>query len=161
MAIKIKSLEVDKLSKKSLDKQFLYKDIFLDLSPSVSLNSQLNRTETLNDIQAMYDLEAIKNSIRTAFLCSPGDKILNPTYGVNLNQFLFEPVDDFTTDIIQDTIEVQLPRMEPRITLKNVQVIGDEDNNQYNIYLQIDVPSLNIYGVSLKSVLNSSGYTVI
>ena len=161
MAIKINSLKVDKLSEKSLKGDYLYKDLAFDLSQGVSYNNQLNKTETLRDVAALYDIEAVKNSITTAFLTSPGDKILNPTYGVDLRQYIFEPIDDFTTDIIKDDIETKLPLMEPRINVKNVVVEGDEDNNQYNIYLQIDVPSLDIYGLSIKSQLDSTGYTVL
>jgi hypothetical protein len=51
--------------------------------------------------------------------------------------------------------------MEPRITVKNVVVEADEDNNQYNISLRIDVPSLDIQGLSIKSKLDSSGYTIL
>jgi hypothetical protein len=42
--------------------------------------------------------------------------------------------------------------------VQGVTVIPDPDNNQYNITLQIDVPSLNIYGISLRNTLNSTGY---
>lgn len=161
MAIKINSLKIDKLSDKALKRDYLYKDLALDLSQDVSYNNQLNKTETLKDVRAIYDIESVKNSITTAFLTSPGDKILNPTYGVDLRQFLFEPIDDFTSEIIQDLIETQLPIMEPRVIVRDVSVIGDEDNNQYNISLTIDVPSLNIYGVSIKSELNNVGYTIL
>lgn len=161
MAIKIKSLEAEKVSKKALQDGYLYKDIFLDLTPGFSFNPQLNKKELVNELQALYDLESVKNSIRTAFLTAPGDKILNPTYGVDLREFLFEPVSDFTTDIIKEKIEVQLPIMEPRITIDDVEVIGDEDNNQYDIYLKINIPSLDIYGVQLKSTLNNTGYVIV
>jgi len=161
MAIKINSLKIDKLSDKALKSDYLYKDLALDLSQDVSYNNQLNKTETLKDVRAIYDIESVKNSITTAFLTSPGDKILNPTYGVDLRQFVFEPIDDFTSEIIQDLIETQLPIMEPRVVVRDVSVIGDEDINQYNISLTIDVPSLNIYGVSIKSELNNVGYTIL
>lgn len=160
MAIKIKSLEAPSVSKKALGNGFLYKDLALDLSPSYSYNSQLNRNEVLKDVQAIFDIESVKNSVVNALLTSPGEKILNPTYGVDLRQYLFEPVDDFTTELIKDDIEIKLPAMEPRIVLKNVEVIGDEDNNQYLIELQIDVPSLDVYGLSIKSELAATGYTV-
>jgi phage baseplate assembly protein W len=161
MAIKINSLKIDKLSDKALKSDYLYKDLALDLSQDVSYNNQLNKTETLRDVRAIYDIESVKNSIATAFLTSPGDKILNPTYGVDLRQFIFEPIDDFTSEIIQDLIETQLPIMEPRVILSDVSVIGNEDINQYDISMKIDVPSLNIYGVSIKSQLNSVGYTIL
>lgn len=160
MAIKIKSLEVPAVSKKALDSGFLYKDLSLDLSPSYSYNSQLNRSEVLKDLQALFDVESVKNSVVNALLTSPGEKLLNPTYGVDLRQYLFEPIDDFTTELIQDDIETKLPLMEPRITLQDVVVVADEDNNQYNIELKIDVPSLDIYGLSIKSELASTGYTI-
>jgi phage baseplate assembly protein W len=161
MAIKIKSLEVPSVSKKALANGFLYKDLSLDLSPSYSYNSQLNRNEVLKDVQAIFDVESVKNSVVNALLTTPGEKILDPTYGVDLRQYLFEPIDDFTTDLIRDDIEIKLPRMEPRIELKSVNVVADEDNNQYNIELQIDVPSLDIYGLSIKSELASTGYTIV
>jgi phage baseplate assembly protein W len=160
MAIKIKSLEAPPVSKNALENGFLYKDLSLDLSPSYSYNSQLNRNEVLKDVQAIFDVESVKNSVVNALLTSPGEKILNPTYGVDLRQYLFEPIDDFTTELIKDDIEIKLPTMEPRIVLKSVNVIADEDNNQYNIELQIDVPSLDVYGLSIKSELASTGYVI-
>lgn len=161
MAIKITSLKIDKLSEKSLKGDYLYKDLKFDLETSVSYNTQLNKREFLNDIEALYDIEAVKNSIKTAFLTAPGQKILNPEYGVDLRQYIFEPIDDFTAEIIKDDIESKLPQMEPRITLRNVSVVGDEDNQTYWIELQIDVPSLDIEGLSIKSELNSVGYTIL
>ena len=161
MAIKIKSLSVDNVTENALIQGYLYKDVFFDLDNEYSYNSQLNRQEKLKDIQAIYDVEAVKNSIKNHFLTAPGQKILNPTFGIDLRQYLFDPVDDFTSDIIQDDIEIKLPRSEPRIKLVNVSVEADEDNQQYNIDLQINVPSLGIYGLSIKSELKSTGYTIL
>ena len=67
----------------------------------------------------------------------------------------------FTEEDIEEDIKVNLPRFEPRIELENVEVQGLEDEQQYNIQLQINVPSLNVYGLSLRSVLNSNGYNFI
>jgi len=161
MSIKINSLKIDRISEKTLKDDYLYKDLALDLRSDVSYNNQLNKQENLRDLAAIYDVESVKNSISTAFLTSPGDKILNPTYGVDLRQYIFDTIDDFTSDIIKDDIETKLPLMEPRVTVKNVQVTPDEDNNQYDISFEIDVPSLDIKGLSIKSQLNSTGYTVI
>lgn len=161
MKIKIKSIEATSQVEKSLKKNYLYKDVFFDLSKNYSYNNQLNKVEYLNDVLPLYDIEAVKNSIATAFLTAPGQKILNPTYGVDLRQFIFETVDDINSDIIKDIIKTQLPFLEPRINIQNVSVIGDEDEQIYYINLQIDVPSLDVYGLSIKSQLNSTGYTVL
>lgn len=161
MSIKIKSLKVDRKTERNLASDYLYKDMRFDLSNRYSYNSQLNKNEKINDLQPLYDIESIKNSIVNHFLTSPGQKILNPTFGIDLRRFLFDPVDDFTSDIIHDEIESKLPRSEPRIRIKNLTVVADEDNQQYDIDLQIDVPSLGILGLSIKSELKSTGYTIL
>jgi phage baseplate assembly protein W len=139
VSIKIKSIESDSLTKRSLERDFLYKDVFLDLRPSVYLNRQLNKKEPLKDIDALYDIEAVKNSIMTALTTSPGDKILTPKYGIDLRRYLFEPIDDFILDIIKDDIEIKLPVMEPRVQVVNVDVQGSEDTNEIYITMQINV----------------------
>jgi phage baseplate assembly protein W len=160
MNIKIGSVGVDKATERSINSGFLYKDLSLDLQSDRSFNSQLNKTEYLKDVAALFDVEAIKNSITNAFLTAPGQKILNPTYGVDLRQYLFEPIDDYTTSLIESDIADKLPLAEPRIEVIDVTVTGDEENNQYNIELQIDVPSLGITGLSIKSTLATVGYVV-
>lgn len=161
VAIKIKSLSVDKQTEKTLERNYLYKDIFFDLVNGYSYNSQLNKKDNINDIQGLFDIESVKNSIVNHFLTAPGQKILNPEFGIDLRRFLFDPVDDFTSDIIQDEIENKLPESEPRIEIKNVSVVADEDLQQYNIELEVDIPALAAYGVSIKSELKSIGYTIL
>jgi len=159
--IKIDSVAVSKADNNAIKQNYLYKDLFLDLQNSYSYNAQLNRKEELKDIAGLYDVEAIKSSIANALLTSPGEKILNPEFGVDLRRFIFEPVDVFTTQEIQADIEENLPNFEPRIELERVEVEALEEEQQYNIQLQINVPSLNVYGLSLRSVLNSNGYNFI
>ena len=80
---------------------------------------------------------------------------------MNLTQYIFEPVDAFITMIIRDDIVTKLPDMEPRIEVVNVSVVGDAETQTYNIELKIDVPSLGITGISIKSQLNSTGYSIL
>jgi len=159
--IKIDTVSVSEADNNAIKQNYLYKDLFLDIENSYSYNAQLNRKEELKDIAGLYDIESIKNSIANALLTSPGEKILNPEFGIDLRRFIFEPVDIFTTQEIQSDIEENLPGFEPRIELERVDVQALEEEQQYNIQLQINVPSLNVYGLSLRSVLNSNGYNFI
>ena len=159
--IKIDNVSVSKAESNAIKHNYLYKDLFLDIKNSYSYNAQLNRKEELKDIAGLYDIEAIKNSITNILLTSPGQKILNPEFGIDLRRYIFEPVDEFTEEDIQEDIEDNLPNFEPRIELEQVEVQALEEEQQYNIQLQINVPSLNVYGLSLRSVLNSNGYNFI
>ena len=138
--IKIDSVSVSKADDNAIKQDYLYKDLFLDIKNSYSYNAQLNRKEELKDVAGLYDIESIKNSIANALLTSPGEKILNPEFGIDLRRFIFEPVDIFTTQEIRADIEENLPNFEPRIELEKVDVQALEDQQQYNIQLQINVP---------------------
>lgn len=159
--IKLTDVGVTKQEQIALSQQYLYKDLFLDLQNSYSYNNQLNRSVQLKDLQALFDINAISQSITNILLTTPGQKILNPEFGIDLRQYIFDPVDDFATQEIQADIEEKLPNLEPRIELESVEVTANIDEQQYNIVLQINVPSLNVYGLSLKSVLNSNGYAIV
>jgi len=159
--IKISDVSVDKKDNAALKGGYLYKDLFLDLVPEVYYNKQLNKDVVLKDIQGSYDLQAIKNSIINAFLTSPGQKILNPEFGIDLRRYLFDPVNSSTAYKIRYDIDTKLPEQEPRIQLQKVNVDAITDAQEYYIALQINIPSLNAYGITLKSLLNSNGYYVL
>ena len=159
--IRISDVSVDKRDNTALEGGYLYKDLFLDLEPEVYYNKQLNKNVILKDVQGSYDLQAIKNSIINIFLTSPGQKILNPEFGLDLRRYLFEPVNSSTAYEIKYDINTKLPEQEPRIRLLNVDVDAIIDAQEYYVAMQIDIPSLNAYGITLKSLLNSNGYYVL
>jgi phage baseplate assembly protein W len=159
--IKLKNIEVSDLDNASLTDSYLYKDVLFDLNPQYTYNAQINKKERLRDIDALFDEEAVRNSVVNCFLTSPGQKILNPEFGVDLRDYLFDPISQFTTEFIKMVIEDKLPLMEPRISLQNVSVIANEEEQQYDVTLEIDIPSLNVYGLSLKGKLNNNGYTLV
>ena len=159
--IKITDVSVTKSENSALEDGYLYKDLLLDIEPAVYYNKQLNKTVMLKDIQGSYDMDAIKNSITNIFLTTPGQKILSPEFGINLRRFIFEPANSFTAYRIKADILNNLPDMEPRIELQEVTVIPVPNEHEFYVTLQINVPSLNAYGISLKSLLNSNGYYVL
>lgn len=158
ISLKLTDIAITKEQEANLKRSYLYKDVILDLKQDVWHTNAINRNIALNDIQAFYDIEAVKNSIANCFLTSPGQRILYPEYGIDLRRFLFSPISDGTAYFITRTIEDSLPIFEPRIEVVNVRVVPDEDNNQYDVFLQINVPSLDIFGLILKNYLNSNGY---
>jgi len=143
----------------SIPKQeVVYKDLRLDIELNYTKNKQLLKRKEIKDIQNSVNLEAIKNSLFNLFTTIPGQKILNPVYGLNLVQYLFTGLTTTNARLIGEAIFSGVQRFEPRIRTRNINVDPDFDNNQYNISLVIDVPALNIQGVGLKGVLSDSGY---
>ena len=151
-AIKITSLSP------TLSSRVLFNDLRLDLETNYTKNTQLLKKKEIKKIQNSENIDAIKNSIFNLFTTMPGQKILNPIYGLNLQQFIFTGLSELNGKLMAETILKGINKYEPRVKVKNVNVEVDYDNNQYNIYLLLNVPALNNTVISLKGTLSESGY---
>lgn len=151
--IKKNNEQLDVSFKKNVD--IIYSDLHLDLKTQFTIQNQLYHSLNRKDLVLDYNEEVIKNSLKTLFSTLPGQKILNPTYGLNLAQFLFYPINKFYAENIGKTILAGLRLYEPRITVTNVNVYPNieemlyEINISYNISLFPDTDvskSFNFFG---------------
>jgi phage baseplate assembly protein W len=83
--------------------------------------------------------EQVKYNLINLILTDPGEKILNPTFGVGLRRYLFEP--EIDQDILQDIIQTQINRNIPYVTLNDVTIQNDPDKN--TSYVTIDYSLIN------------------
>ena len=72
---------------------------------------------------------SLKNLIYTNFYERP----FNPNLGSNIRGLLFEPLDTITGVTLEKEIRVLVGNYEPRISLKDVQVVTDYDRNSYQV----------------------------
>lgn len=94
----------------------------------VDINYKLN---TYNkDLKLAYESEAINNSIRNILTTLKGTLPGNPNFGTNLEEALFEIIDEITLSFIEDIILVELEKQEPRIIVKRINFDVKEDENQ-------------------------------
>lgn len=144
----------------SAERAFKYKDVHLDLKEdSKVLPRGLFRDSNVTDIEASLDEAAILNSIVNIFNTVPGQKLLSPTFGLDLRRYLFSPMSAATADHMMDAILLNLSVMEPRIVLEKVDIIPVYDENQYIISLYITIPTLNILDANYTGALNTEGFT--
>jgi phage baseplate assembly protein W len=142
MAIKIKNLE--QVSKNYTDQRYLYKDLSLDISQTKIESPGFKLAIPGTDIRASFDLSAIKNSLQNLFNTKPGQRFLFPEYGLDLNQFLFQPITQANGNVIGNKIFTTINKYESRVKVRRVEVLLEPDNNQYVINILIDIPLLNI-----------------
>ena len=96
-----------------------------------------------SDIKVSYDYQAIANSLTNLFNTTPGQRFLFPDYGLDLKQFLFSPVTEFTARSIGSALLRGITKYEPRVNVININVEAIPDANQYNITLILGFPTLN------------------
>ena len=140
------------------EKKTRYRDLFLDLDEESVGTKTFFAKDTKTDLKLSTDEAAIVNSIRNIFSTSPGERILEPTFGLNLKQWMFQPLDDFTAQEIGDTIIEGIERYEPRVLVNTVNIDTDHENSQYTIKLVLTIPSLNINSKAYDAILGQPGF---
>jgi hypothetical protein len=158
------AIRLDFLGKQTADIQNLYqyKDIKLDITPSFTRNPQVLKTDEQNDLESIYDINVITNSIKNFLTTIPGQKILNPFFGIDLRKYLFQPVNVRIASIISSDIRSQIGLFEPRVTIRDVIVQPVPDENLYVLEI-FYAPNIrgNNEPIKLEGVLDSDGYFII
>ena len=105
-----------------------YKDI--DLSFSTKVNG---------DIFKKTEAASVKQAIKTLLMTNYGEKPFNFMYGANLNNYLFENLEDIDEDEISDIISATIANYESRAIFKQVdaRILPDYNTIQLTIYFQI------------------------
>lgn len=156
--IKIESLPQIDLN----NREYAFSDLHLDLKLDYTDRSSVGAKAEKRDVKMDFDLAAIKNSIVNILTTSPGEKILNPPFGLDLRDYLFDPISDTTADLIKARIKEGLRDQEPRIVFnQEPEVTPDEENNQYTIEFNIGVPFLEISKFLFVGLLKFDGFVLL
>lgn len=161
MAIKLNTIKAPDRVQETIKSGFLYKDVKFDLNLQNTQGRELFRNNDNKDLECLFDSNAILTSIKNILTTSPGEKLLNPLFGLDLRDYLFENVTENKAFFIGQDILLGLTSQEPRVTIDNVEVVADLDENGYEITLNLSIPSLKVYEISLKGILNNDGYTFV
>lgn len=91
------------------------------------------------DLSKKLNENAIAQSIRNLLLTAHYERPFKPDLGSNLRKFLFEPIDNVTTSLIQDAIFLTLKNYEPRIEIQEIIASPNYDENRYDITMSFFV----------------------
>ena len=138
----------------------IYKDIHLDLVLNTTRNNELTQKSEVKDIEADININAIANSFKSLLTTSPGEKILNPLFGIDFGDLLFLPVSEERAEIIGNGIITVIEKFEPRIRLINLTISPKEESQQYICDFVYTIPRFNNERISLKGKLSQSGFYV-
>ena len=159
--IKIDSLKRSTSLDKAIKKGFIFKDLKLDLNASKFVRSELYSQPQPRDLTELQDAEAVISSVKNILTTAPGEKLLNPRFGLDLKKYLFEPINTTTSYFLATDIYYQLGAQEPRVTVENVTVEGSPDNLEFDVVITFSIPLLEIFSLSLKTTLNRDGYIIV
>lgn len=75
------------------------------------------------------EIDQIKSDLLILLLTNPGERVMNPSYGTPLKKLIFEPNDPRLRDEARNLIINSIKRWEPRIALRQVEVLSRVEGN--------------------------------
>ena len=141
--------------------EFTYKDIKYDLSFKTDLSNASDGTSVnTSDLEDLRDEHDIKQALNNIFNTMPGQKVLNPYFGLDLRHYCFDPVTNVTADHIARTILIEAPSQDSRINIVSLSVVGFIDLQQYQIEFTLQIDDIDSTLLNIKGTLNSDGFTL-
>lgn len=86
-----------------------------------------------NVLSRQEDIRLIKNDILQLLLTIPGERVMRPDFGVNLRNFVFQPMDFGEYADLESEIRDQVSRQERRVIVDQVVITEDEPNQAIRI----------------------------
>lgn len=97
-----------------------------------------------DDLIVLKNSNAIARSIRNLIFTNRGDKPFNPFLGSRVNDMLFDPMDQLSSESVKSEIERTINSFEPRVNLDKVTVTPNYDENQYDIVIKYQIIGIDV-----------------
>jgi len=104
---------------------------------------------TLTDINSVA-----KQNLKMVLLTVPGERIMDPNFGVGLKKFLFEPLNQKTMGRIESKIKKQARKYLPYINISSVNFTSAGKSESPSSYENMDP---NFLGISIRFKVIPSG----
>jgi phage baseplate assembly protein W len=100
------------------------------------LDLTFNRLPGTNDVAMRYDDQAVIASVRNLLLTNFYERPFQPNLGSNIEKLLFEPVNDLTSNILENEIRNVINNHEPRVSIDLLQITSNPDQASFSVYLR-------------------------
>ena len=116
----------------------------LDLQPRKAIGVALPFSAGAVFNSTYQSKDAIKTNLVNLLLTSRGERVLNPLFGTNLREVLFEQITDTTIRRLDREIRNTISNYFPTISIKDLVIRSDPDYNTISLVMSYTVVDTNI-----------------
>jgi len=86
----------------------------------------------------------VKQNMKMLILTNPGERVMEPDYGVGIREFLFESFESDVFERIDNKIRQQVSQYMPAVTIRKLQFANSSpDTNTLSLYLEYSIPQIS------------------
>ena len=116
------------------------------------------RHPVTNDIGTLSNEDAIKKSVVNLIRTRVGERFFNSLLGSKVESYLFELADSGIVDPLQEEVKTVLSNFEPRVVVRNVNVVLYSENNELDITITYDIVGLSVSTQTINFILQPTRY---
>lgn len=94
-------------------------------------------------VELLSDEDDIQDSLRVLLCTRVGERIMQPSYGCNLDVIMFEPITESLITFVKDQVFTAIYFYEPRIEPNNVTIEATEEEGKVMITVEYTTRSTN------------------
>jgi phage baseplate assembly protein W len=103
-------------------------------------------------------IDVIKQNVKNVILSNPGERVMDPTFGVGVSRYLFEQAGTFEVQLTT-RIRTQLRKYTPFIRVDNIDV-GTDGENAVFVDIKYFIKTLNVndnFNTTIKTDISTGG----
>jgi uncharacterized protein len=98
-------------------------------------------------VELVSDYKDIDESLDILLSTSLGERVMQPRYGCELQDYLFEPLSSTVIGYIKDRVKTSILLFEPRIVAEKIEVTADDSfdliEGRFTISVEYTIPGTN------------------
>ena len=103
------------------------------------LNLSFTKNPATKDVAKLFDVQAIKRSVKNIILTNKYERPFNSDFVCNLRGFLFENITEPLVVVIKDRVSMAIEKYEPRVSVEDVVVQSDDGSNGISIMVSFKI----------------------
>jgi hypothetical protein len=115
------------------------------MAEGLSVALPLRTSEKDGPYEIHKEMEEVgKQHLKMIVLTSPGERVMDPAFGVGIRNYLFEQQTANISDDIRNRIKKQVETYAPFIKIMKINAISDPDQGTLLLGIKFSIPSSNI-----------------
>lgn len=118
-------------------------------------SNQFKRNSASGMLERLTNSDSIKQALKNLILTNRGERFFQPHIGGDVNRHLFENIDNFTADDLQEQIVLTIRNNEQRVDELQVDVKAVPEQNAFKVeifFTVINDNTLNNFNLTLQRV---------
>ena len=114
----------------------------MDNSIYSDLDLSFNPNPITGDLMLVKNSVAVIRALRNLILTNVYEKPFNPEFGSSVRKLLFENMSPFIASTLSKELINTIQNYEPRVSIKQLTVTPDYDNNSYSVTIECYIKSI-------------------